>query len=154
VEDCKNDECLSSFYHYLIEEVDDSPIDFQKTRPITSIYKKLQRVNLANPIKFLIHLNSENIEYKKYNGLYYHNYNANDLYTEYKSYCLNSKYEAFSRDNFESKITEHSNNGIVKATYNRTKIFKFSKIEFENYIDKFEYLEDLPDVSDMMEDEE
>ena len=153
-EDCKDDECLSSLYHYLIEEVDDSPIDFQKTRPITSIYRKLQKINLSNPIKFLIHLHNSNIQYKKYGGIYYWNKDINNLYMDYRSYCSQYKYEAFSKDNFESKITEYSNNGIVKATYNRNKIFKFHKNEFEEYIKRFEDLEDLPNVSNMVEDDD
>ena len=56
-DDCKNDEVLSAFYHYLLEEVDDET-EFQKTRPITAIYKKLQKVNLSNPIKYLMHLHN------------------------------------------------------------------------------------------------
>jgi len=151
-DDCKNDEVLSALYHYLIEEVNDENIDFQKTRPITSIYKKLQRINLSNPIKFLMSLK---FEYSKYKVIEYHNINTNILYCDYKQFCEKCKYETFSRDNFESKITEHSNNGIVKGLYNRNKIFKFYKIEFEEYIKKFEALEDLPDFgNDEFIDEE
>jgi hypothetical protein len=155
IDDCKDDECLSAFYHYLLEEVNDDIIDFQKSRPITTIYKKLQRINLSNPIKFLMHINSEGIKYKKYSGIEYYNYNSNELYSDYKNYCSSCKYEAFTRDNFESKITEHSNNGIIKGTYQRSKIFKFHKVEFDEYIKKFEDLEDLPIFDgDMIDDDE
>ena len=154
IDDCKDDECLSAFYHYLLEEIDDQVMDFQKTRPITTIYKKLQRIDLASPIKFLMSLNSEGIKYSKYGGNEYYNYNASTLYTDYKNYCSNCKYEAFTRDNFESKITELTNNGIEKGTYQRSKIFKFHKIEYEKYIKKFEDLEDLPVFDEDMIDEE
>jgi len=69
------------------------------------------------------------------------------LYQKYKEYCVNCKYESFTKDNFESKITEQSNNGIVKGTYNRYKIFKFYKTEFEDFIKKFEHLEELPNFT-------
>lgn len=146
--ECKNDESLSALYHYLLEEVSDEDIDFQKTRPITNIYKKLQRINLANPFKFLLHLyNKKFFDYKTYNKIEYFNYRCDSIYRDYKEYCLKCKYEAFSKDNFECKITEQFNNGIVKGTYQRYKIFKFYKVEFENFMKKFENLEDLPDFT-------
>lgn len=148
VDECKNDESLSALYHYLLEEVSDEVVDFQNTRPITSIYKKLQRINLPNPIKFLLHLYGKKLfSYKTYNGVKYHNYCCDSLYQKYKEYCVNCKYESFTKDNFESKITEQSNNGIVKGTYNRYKIFKFYKTEFEDFIKKFEHLEELPNFT-------
>jgi hypothetical protein len=36
---CKNDEALSAFYHYLIAEVSNEDIDFQKSRPIIDFQK-------------------------------------------------------------------------------------------------------------------
>jgi hypothetical protein len=92
--------------------------------------------------------------HSKYGGNEYYNYNASTLYTDYKNYCSNCKYEAFTRDNFESKITELTNNGIEKGTYQRSKIFKFHKSEFEKYIKKFEDLEDLPVFDEDVIDEE
>jgi len=148
-DECKNEKSLSDLYHYLLEEVSDEIVDFQSTRPITSIYKKLQRINLPNPIKFLMNVYSKKkFSYKTYNGVKYYNYNCDEMYSDYKEFCTNCKYEPFTKDNFESKITEHTNNGIVKRTYNRYKIFKIYKIEFEEYVKKLEHLEELPNFDD------
>ena len=62
--ECQNDESLSAFYHYILEEVNDNP-DLQKTRPITDIYLKLQKMNLPNFFKFLIALYDNKIKYRK-----------------------------------------------------------------------------------------
>ena len=145
---CKNDEALSAFYHYLIEEVSKEDINFQKTRPITAIYKKLQRVNLSNPIKFLINLNDTKITYKKYQDKDFHLYKPSDLYIEYKTFCMINKYEAFQLDQFESKITEKEDNGIKKGIFHKSKVFRIYRDEFEAYIKSFNCLEDLEDMSE------
>jgi hypothetical protein len=144
---CEDDEALSALYHYLIEEVSCEDIDFQKTRPITTVYKKLQRVNLDNPIKFLINLYDNNITYHKYKGEEFKVYTVSDLYEKYKSYCSTNKYEILSLDQFESKITEKDTNGIKKGLYQRRKVFRFYKKDFEEYIKHFNQLEDLEDMT-------
>ena len=145
---CKNDEVLSAFFHYLINEVSNEDIDFQKTRPITAVYKKLQRINLPNPIKFLIYLNDNKMDYKKYQGKEFVIYRPSDLHDDYKLYCLRNKYETFTLDQFESKITEKENNGIVKDLFHKSKVFRFYKNDFEAYIKSFNNLEDLYDMTD------
>jgi hypothetical protein len=144
---CGDDEALSALYHYLIEEVSNEDIDFQKTRPITIIYKKLQRVNLDNPIKFLINLYDNDITYTKYQGHYFKVFKVSDLYEKYKTFCSTNKYEAYQLDQFESKITEKDTNGIKKGLYNRAKVFRFYKNDFEEYIKQFNQLEDLEDMT-------
>ena len=145
---CKNDEALSAFYHYLIEEVSNEEVDFQKSRPITAVYKKLQRVNLANPIKFLINLKDQKMEYKKYQGKEFVIYKPCYLYELYKTYCSQNKYESFPFDQFESKITEKENNGITKGLFHKSKVYRFYKDDFEAYIKLFNNLEDLDDMTE------
>jgi hypothetical protein len=42
IDDCKDDEFLFAFYHYLLEEVEvDDVINFQNTRPIQPYYNYL-----------------------------------------------------------------------------------------------------------------
>jgi hypothetical protein len=147
-DECKNEEALSSFYYYLNEVVSDEDVNFQKTRPITAIHKKLQRVNLSNPIKFLIHLNDTEIIYKKYQGKYFMVINLGFLYEQYKTFCATNKYEAFQLDQFESKITENIDNGIKKGLFHKTKVFRFYKEEFEAFITGFNKLEDLEDMTE------
>lgn len=150
-DDCKDDECLSALYHYIIEEVETCDIDFQKTRPITAVYKKLQRINIPNPIKFLINLFDNNIEYHKYQGKEFIVIKCNILYEQYKQYCSNNKYEIFTKDQFECKITEKEDNGIMKGLYRNFKVFRIYKKEFEEYIKTYndlEYLEDFTDECD------
>ena len=45
---CTNEEAISSFYHYLLEEVKITITDFQKSRPITTEYKRIQKLNINN----------------------------------------------------------------------------------------------------------
>jgi len=150
-DDCKNDECLSAFYHYIIEEVECCDIDFQKTRPITAVYKKLQRINLPNPIKFLINLFDNKIEYHKYKGDEFYVIKCNILYEQYKQYCSNNKYEIFTKDQFECKITEKEDNGIKKGLYRNFKVFRIYKQLFEKYVkiyNDLEYLDDFTEECD------
>jgi hypothetical protein len=51
---CNSDEGVSSFYHYFKEDVKIIIQDFQKSRPITKEYMKLQKMNTPNPIKFFL----------------------------------------------------------------------------------------------------
>jgi hypothetical protein len=144
-DECQNDESMSALYHYILEEVDDNP-DLQKSRPITNIYKTLQRVNLPNPIKFLRHLHDEGIKYRKHKDSPqpFKTIDPVEFYDEYKLYCQRNKYEAFSYDQFESKILEAT---IKKVKYQGSKKFRIFKEDFKSYISKFNQLEDLEEFN-------
>lgn len=149
VNDLKDDVVLSAFYHYLIDEVKcPSDFDFQKTRPKTSLYKKLQRVNLPNPIKYLLNI-KEGLEYIKYRGETYAKIKCNHLYDKYKDWCLKYKYEVFNLENFETKIIDDDKNGIQKCKdRDRFNIYKINKELFESAMMKYDDLEDLEVIDD------
>ena len=144
-DECQNDESMSALYHYILEEIDDN-LDLQKTKPITNIYKTLQRVNLPNPIKFLRHLYDEKIKYRKHKDSPqpFKTFGTAEFYDDYKLYCLKNKYEAFSYDQFESKILEAT---IKKVKYQNSKKFRIFKEDFETYINCFNQLEDLEEFN-------
>jgi hypothetical protein len=49
---CNNDIIISSFYHYLKEEIKITITNFQKTRPITKEYEAIKRMNAPNILNF------------------------------------------------------------------------------------------------------
>ena len=135
--ECQNDESLSAFYHIILEEVNDKP-DLQKTRPITDIYLKLQKMNLPNPFKFLIALYDNKIKYRKNNGQPFKTEEPSSFYEDYKTYCSRYKYEPYSFDQFESKLLEAS---IKKVKYQGYKKFRIYKDDFETFINTLTKLE-------------
>jgi hypothetical protein len=150
VNDLKDDIVLSAFYHYLIDEIDcPENFDFQKTRPKTSLYKKLQRVNLPNPIKYLLSIKN-GFEYIKYKGETYAKIKTTDLYDKYKNWCLKYKYEVFSLENFETKIIDDDKNGIKKCEdrHNHCNVYKINKELFESAMKKYDDLEELEEIDD------
>jgi len=146
-DDLKDEKALSALYHYLIDEIDcPNDYDFQLTRPKTSIYKKLQQINLPNPITYLttIKNNKEIMIYRKYGGTTYTTIKCADLYEKYKCWCAKFKYETFTYQQFETKITEDSKYGISKCIDRKNfKVFKIDKDMFEPIIDKLNTLEEL-----------
>lgn len=149
VNDLKDDVVLSALYHYLIDEIDcPHDFDFQKTRPKTSLYKKLQRVNLPNPIKYLLNI-KEGFEYTNYRSETYVKIKSNHLYDKYKDWCLKNKYEVFNCENFETKIIDDGRNGIQKCKdRNKFNIYKISKELFESAMKKYDDLEHLEEIDD------
>jgi hypothetical protein len=149
VNDLKDDVVLSAFYHYLIDEIDcPENFDFQKTRPKTSLYKKLQRVNLPNPIKYLLSI-KDGFEYIKYKGETYAKIKCNYLYDKYRDWCLKYKYEVFNLENFETKIIDDDKNGIKKCKdRNKFNIYKINKELFESAMKKYDDLEELEEIDD------
>jgi hypothetical protein len=152
IEDVKDEKVLSAFYHYLIEEINcPDNFDFQKTRPKTSIYKKLQHINLPNPITYLCSIvnNKELLVYRKYGGIEYTTIKCADLYVRYKCWCVKTKYETYSYQQFETKILDDSKLGITKcADRNKFKIFKIVKSDFEKVINSYNDLEGLETLDD------
>jgi hypothetical protein len=149
VNDLKDDVVLSAFYHYLIDEIDcPHDFDFQKTRPKTTLYKKLQRVNLPNPIKYLLNI-KEGFEYTNYRSETYVKIKSNHLYDKYKDWCLKNKFEVFNCENFETKIIDDGRNGIQKCKdRNKFNIYKISKELFECAMKKYDDLEHLEEIDD------
>lgn len=150
VNDLKDDVVLSAFYHYLIDEIDcPHDFDFQKTRPKTSLYKKLQRVNLPNPIKYLLSIKG-GFEYTKYKGETYVKIKCNHLYDKYKDWCLKYKYEVLNLENFETKVIDDDKNGIKKCkdTDKHCNVYKINKELFESAMKKYDDLEDLEVIDD------
>jgi hypothetical protein len=150
VNDLKDDVVLSAFYHYLIDEINcPENFDFQKTRPKTSLYKKLQRVNLPNPIKYLLSI-KDGFEYIKYKGETYAKIKCNHLYDKYRDWCLKYKYEVFNLENFETKIIDDDKNGIkrCKDTDKHCHIYKINKELFESAMKKYDDLEELEEIDD------
>jgi hypothetical protein len=145
--DLKDDEVLSSLYHYLIEERKcPDNFDFQLTRPKTTLYKKLQQINLPNPITFLT---SYKPKYRKYADKTYTTVKCAAIYEDYKSWCAKFKYEVHTYTQFECKITDDSKYGITKKIDRKNcKIFEIVQEPFENAMNKCNYLEDLEVVDD------
>ena len=150
--DLKDDCILSSLYHYLIEEINcPGDYDFQLTRPKTTIYKKLQQINLPNPITYLISIkdDKELLIYRKYKGEIYTTIKCVDLYVLYKEWATRFKYEPFTYQNFECKIIEDNKYGITKCIdRTHSKVFKFNKIIFEHNIAIYNNFEELELIDD------
>lgn len=152
IDDVKDEKVLSSLYHYLIEEINcPDDYDFQKTRPKTAIYKKLQKMNLPNPITYISSIvnNKEILKYRKYKNEVYTTIKCVDLYEKYKCWCAKFKYEQFTYSQFEAKLTDDNKYGIIThIDRNKCKVFKIIKLDFETQMEKINNLEDLEMIDD------
>lgn len=155
-DDLNNYKIMSSLYHYLVEEINcPDDFDFQDTRPHTSIYKKLQQINLPNPITFLCSIlnDYELLVYRKYKEEYA-TVKCSELYDHYKCWCAKFKYETYTYQQFETKITEDNKYGITKKIDRKNfKVFKFIRIIFEDVIGKLDNLEGLETIESDDDDE-
>jgi hypothetical protein len=143
---------------YLVEEINCvDNYDFQLTRPKTALYKKLQQINLPNPITYLLSIvnNKELFIYRTYKQETYAIIKCTSLYGLYKDWCIKYKFEAFTFSQFENKIIEDNKCGITKCNYrSKFKAFKIYKDIFETCMDKYNSLEDLEEIDDDFIDEE
>lgn len=142
--DLNNDEVKSSFYHYLIEEINcPDDYNFQLTRPLTAHYKTIQSKNISNAIIFLSTLT---LEWKKYGGRTYDYIKCDEMYELYKVWAMKYKYEIYPYSGFETKITEDNKYGITKKihTTKKHKVFEILKEPYEAIMTKINNLEDLP----------
>lgn len=139
-----NDECIGTFYKYLMKEIEDE-FNFQKTRPKTEIYRRMQHQNLSNVEKFLVYGidEEEPLEFSKYNSEDRAIVSPANVYADYKRWCANHKYEAYNFDCFEAKLTD--NTGIVKVKSNGNKRYKIQRGGFESFRAKLFNLEELPE---------
>jgi hypothetical protein len=137
--DCLNDDkIISSFYHYLKEEVEITISNFQVSRPITKEYEAIKRMNAPNYIKFLIDLENDEmrkLEYRKYKGELTAIKKITEFYNSYKSWCENFKYSSFNKSQFEERLTAE-NSGIVKCIYEGNKCFRFNQIKYNEFMAK------------------
>ena len=156
--DCLNDDrIISSFYHYLKEEIQINISNFQKTRPITKEYEALKRLNTPNYIKFLIDKeDNKYFEYRKYKGQHTAIIKMSILYMDYKTWCENSKFNAFNKSQFEERLLNEST-GTITCIYEGNKSYRIIKDKFNDYINshrgKTENLEEVK-YNDFDEDEE
>ena len=135
--DCVNDDkIISSFYHYLKEEVKITISNFQKSRPITKEYQALKRLNTPNYIKFLIDVEDNNdFDYRKYKGEQTAIYKVSGLYNNYKLWCENSKFSPYNKSQFEERLLNEET-GIIKCVYEGNKCYRINKNKFIDYINK------------------
>ena len=150
---CMTDEAVSSLYYYLLEEVKITIMNFQKDRPITKEYKKIQAVNIPNPFKFLISLeNTLKFRKVKNSDEKVVLFTKKELYEKYKDYCEEQKKQPFPHDTFYYKILNDTGFKIVKQEgYQKIRIIK---TVYEDWIKKYKDLEDeIEECNDILEDE-
>ena len=138
---CKNDRGTSSFYYYLKEEVALTIDDFEKTRPITKYYKQQQKINIPNPIKFLLDFEFKDYIYK-YKGKEAVVIKEKDFYASYKNYCEVNKYSSYNKDAFENRIIneEQGFNRCIKDGY---KSYRLDLEIFNKFINKYKELDGI-----------
>lgn len=136
---CNSDEGVSAVYHYFKEEIKITIENFQISRPITQEYKKLQKLNTPNPIKFLLDY-SKLLSYKKYKGEENAIEKRTSLYIAYNHFCTRCRYTPFNRDGFESRIISDES-GIKICTFHGNECMKFNKIIYEKWIRQYQELD-------------
>lgn len=138
VDTIEHEDFASSLYHYLLEEVEITITNFQKSRPITKEYNNIKSRNLPNVIKFLKSY-KQNIKYRKVRDS---NENVScikdtDVFTTYKNFCENYKYGAYNKDGFEAYILK-KDTGISRVRSHSQEKIRFEKTKFEKWLNKFE----------------
>jgi len=136
---CENDEAISSFYHYLLEEVKITIKNFQKDRPITEEYKKVQQLHIPNCVSYMIDI-GDTLNWKNYNERTVCLLKINDLYRNYKTYCESCKITPYSKKNFIFDIVcERS--GILKCIFHGHECIRLLKPKYEAWIEQYKSLE-------------
>lgn len=136
---CENDDAISSFYHYLLEEVDITIKNFQKDRPITEEYKKVQQLHIPNCVSYMIDI-GDTLNWHPYNERTVCLLKTSDLYRNYKTYCESCKITPYSKKNFIFDIVcERS--GIMKCTYHGRECVRLLKPEYDAWIGSYKDLE-------------
>lgn len=151
---CENEEVVSSFYHYLCEEVEITVTNFQKTRPITDEYKRIQKLNVSNPIRFMMSIKDDFV-WKSYKGRVLSIKKTKDLYSLYKNFCETTNVKAFNKEAFFYKIINEDSK-IQKCVSHGYECVRIMKDEYINWFNTFEYLdknEEIERIDDFIEDE-
>lgn len=146
---CEDDEVVSSFYHYLCEEVDITISNFQKERPITEEYQKIQKMTLSNPIKFLLSYKHE-IRWRQYNKKFIALFQMKDIYCFYKMFCIESQITPYNKDQFFYEIMNEDSK-ITKCTYHGNLCIRIYQEEFNIWINKFEKLDKSDELDEIDE---
>ena len=136
---CNNDKGISSFYYYLKEEVLITINDFEKTRPLTKYYKQQQKINIPNPIKFLLDFDFTNHIYK-YKGREAVVIKEKDFYASYKNFCEINKYSSYNKDAFENR-TINEEQGFNRCVRDGYKSYRIELEVFNSFIKKYKDLE-------------
>lgn len=155
---CNTDEFASALYHYLLEEIDITIKNFQKTRPITKEYNKIKIRNLPNVIKFLTSGDLV-LTYRKARGKdeYIDCITQKNIYEKYKMFCEKFKYTPYNLDGFNAQLLK-KDNGISEVINRGVRgSFRFNKDVYEKWLSKFENdcieFNDEFDEEDEFEDE-
>jgi hypothetical protein len=130
----ENDENISSLYHYLKEEVKITITNFQKNRPITKGYKRLQVLNLPSYVRWIKDYANE-IIYKKYKGVETSVNKKTSVYSDYKVWCERNKYTALKRDTFFHYLEEEGT-GIKSCIKDGCECYRFNKEEVDKWVQK------------------
>ena len=136
---CEDDMAISSFYHYLLEEVDITIKNFQKDRPITEEYKKVQQLHIPNCVSYMITRN-DTLQWKIYKGRSVCLLKTSDLYKSCKIYCEDCKITPYSKKNFIFDIV-CGRSGILKCTHGGYECIRLLKPEYEAWIGEYKSLE-------------
>ena len=156
VDAINHEDFASSLYHYLLEEVEITITNFQKSRPITKEYNNIKMRNLPNVIKFL-KSNKKSFKYRKLRGVQEEVYCVDNtsIFTSYKNFCENFKYTAYNKDGFEGYLLK-KDTGVSRVRSHSVDKLRFDKIKYEKWLSKFE-TEDVPEedeYEEMFQDED
>lgn len=137
-------ETMSAFANMLRTDVYIPKYNFQKSRPKTRIYKRLVQTNISNVFQFI---KSYDYEWRTYRGETYAIIKRSKLYSDYKSYTLENKFECYNLNAFENKLTENPKYGIVLVKYANCPSYKITKDVFLTAMQNFD-IEDIPVFND------
>jgi hypothetical protein len=145
----ENDENISAFYHYLKEKVNITITNFQKKRPITRGYKRLQVLNLPSYIRWCKDYVDEK-PFRKYKEAIVLVEKKTAIYTDYKIWCEKNKYSALKRDTFFHHL-EEDDTGIKKCIHDGNECFRFTKVQVDTWLEK-NLLKEKEDIEKISED--
>lgn len=137
-------ETMSAFANMLRTDIYIPKYNFQKSRPKTRIYKRLVQTNISNVFQFI---KSYDYEWRTYRGETYDIIKRSKLYSEYKTYALENKFECYNLNAFENKLTENPKYGIKLVQYNKCPSYKITKDVFLTAMQTFD-IEDIPIFND------
>lgn len=154
----EDDKCISALYHYFKEEVKITIQNFQKTRPITEAYKRIQKLNLPSYVRWLLDYHQEgNIIFKKYKGELNCVIYKNLMFKEYMEWCEKFKYTSTKRDNLFHHLT-NKETGISECLRDNKPAFKINKELFEKWLNTYKLNTNIEEVNEdkpnYMENEE
>lgn len=148
LEDDKN---ISSLYHYFKEEVKITITNFQKKRPITKGYKRIQVLNLPSYVRWCKDYYGKLI-FKKYKGVETSVHKQKIVYDDYKSWCERCKYTALKRDTFFHHL-EDEETGITCCKFDGYDSYRFSKEKVLAWLEKQGVMKQEGEVEEISKEE-